>query len=114
MQHEDTEKRPDGWGGTGPSGDGGANRRVLTRFGLTAALTVFLASTMPQPLIAASLSSLSLLAGLVLAGLAALLRERPNGPVLNRWDESAALLALSLLAGFFVDPAAVTEALQAQ
>ncbi len=89
------------------------DRVSLIRFGLIVAMALLLASLAPPGLVAASFSSLAFLAAILSALFAALGRESPLEPRLTRWDESAALLLLSMIGGAFVDPMEVEEAARA-
>jgi hypothetical protein len=97
----------------GSSGDDNAerNRLSLLRLGAMAAMTLVLASFAPAGLTIAALSSLSFVSALVIATFALLYGERANAAHLTRWDEAAAMMALSLGTGMFVDPAAVEAAM---
>lgn len=86
-------------------------RTALTRLGLMLALAVLFASMAPPGLALASASSLLWLAGLATAMIGAFAGERVEAPVFTRWDVAAALLLFSMLAGAFVDPALVEQAI---
>ncbi|MQX37734.1 hypothetical protein [Roseospira navarrensis] len=82
---------------------------MLLRLGLFTSFALLIASTLPSPLVVASLSSLLWIGALVAAIGAALRGESVHRPALTRWDEAAVLMGASLLLGFFVDEAAVAE-----
>ena len=86
------------------------NQQSLFRVGLMFAIAFLLASSMPQPLMAAALSSLLSLSALVSAGLAAFMGDRLHASHFTRWDEAAAMLFASMVAGAFVDQEALAEA----
>jgi len=91
------------------------NRQSLVRLAMMIGFAVMIAAASPAALAVAAFSSLLLLGSLVASGFAMFGGERPSAPHFTRWDEAAALFALSMLAGFFVDPAAVQAAVaQAQ
>ena len=85
------------------------NAESLIRFGLIFAISFLIASTMPSEAVAATLSALLSIGGFVSANVALLNGERVFTGHITRWDEAAALMALSILAGWFVD----TETLHA-
>jgi hypothetical protein len=89
----------------------GKNRQVLIRSGLMLALTLVLASNAPAGLVAATISGLTLMAAMVVLMFALLVGERIGSPHLTRWDECAAMLGVSLAAGFLVDPVALEAAI---
>ncbi|MCG8354246.1 MAG: hypothetical protein MI920_01620 [Kiloniellales bacterium] len=89
------------------------NRRVLLRVGLMAALALAISSALPPALIAPALSSFFFLFAMASGVVAGLSGERPFAPHLTRWDQSAMLMALGLVAGFFVDPEALEAAVAA-
>jgi len=102
----------------GPHPEGGDgpihpdNQRMLVSLGLIIALSLFFASALPAVLIPAALQKLFVWGALGGVLLAAFRSEPWNAPRLTGWDQAAVLLLLSLLAGFFVDPAAITEFLR--
>jgi len=89
------------------------NTASLLRVGLFLSLALLIASTMPAPLMVASLSSLLWVGSLVSALAAALMRGPVFVPHLTRWDEAAMLMAVSLFLGFFVNQQAVMEHVEA-
>jgi len=86
------------------------NQESLTRFGVMTALAVFFALLTPPAQMAAMVSSLLHIGALVSVVMAAVRGERLWADHLTRWDEAAALMLVSMLAGTFVDPEAVTAA----
>lgn len=70
-----------------------------------------LATTAPAGLALPTFSSLLLIGSLIAAGAALVMTEKPMAAHLTRWDEAAALLGLSILAGVAVDPVAAQQAL---
>ncbi len=88
------------------------NRRVFTRLGIMAAVALFMASAMPPALVAPALSSLLCLFAVASGMVAGLTSERLFADHLTRWDQGAFLLALSILAGLFVDPEALRVAVE--
>jgi len=95
------------------SGGNGVNTASLLRVGLFVSLALLIASTMPAPLMVASLSSLLWVGSLVSALAAPFVREPVFAPHLTRWDEAAMLMAVSLLLSFFVNRQAVIEHVEA-
>jgi hypothetical protein len=90
---------------------GRSSRRALVRLGLVMAICFFFATTMPRGLIMATFSSLLTLAAMGTVIFALLLREPVWAGYVTRWDQASVLLALSLIAGWTVDPDAAAEAL---
>ncbi len=88
------------------------NRQVYVRLGIMVALAFFMASVMPPALVAPALSSILCFFAMASALVAAFTSERLSADHFTRWDQSAVLMALSLLAGFFVDPEALRAALE--
>lgn len=110
---ENPHPEPRGSGDLEPAGAPDvATARTLLTVVLTAALALVLASTYPlgvMPVVLSSLLFWGALGGVLLA----LWRQEPiDAGHLTGWDQAAMLLALSLLAGFFVDPAAVEALLE--
>lgn len=97
----------------GSSGDPGdeRNRLSLLRLTVMVTTTLFLAWFAPAGLTVAAVSSLSFISALVIATFALFYGEPPQADHFTRWDEAAAMLALSLGAGFFIDPAAIEAAM---
>lgn len=87
------------------------NRLSLIRLAVMAATTLFIASFAPPGLTIAAISSLACISALVIATFALFYGERAQAEHFTRWDEAAAMLALSLGAGLFVDPAAIEAAM---
>ncbi len=88
------------------------NIAAAIRVALVFAICLFLASHLPHALVAVFLRSLLLLSAMISAGLAVFNREYPLVDHFTRWDEAAALAILGFLTGFFIDPQAVTAALE--
>ena len=97
----------------GPSGDprDERNRLSLVRLAVMIATTLLLASFAPPGLTIAAVSSLAFISALVIATFALFYGERAQADHFTRWDEAAAMLALSLGAGLLVDPAATEAAM---
>ena len=99
------------------SDDGGlavqdtANRRALARFAWVFGSGLALSLALPQWFFAAGISSFTALAAGLLATIALFARDDLLAPHLTRWDVAAALYAVSLFAGLFVDRAGVHLAL---
>lgn len=91
----------------GPEDIATSNQQSLMRFGMMMAIALLLTSTAPLPLAMAVFSSTTLIAAFMLGVFALLFREKIDAPHFTRWDEALAMLGLSMLAGMFVDPAAV-------
>lgn len=87
------------------------NRLGVIRVGAMAATTLVLASFAPPGLAVASFGSLAFISALVIATFAMIYGEDVGASHVTRWDEAAAMMGLSLAAGFFVDPAAVEAAI---
>lgn len=97
-------------GGSGRSQNQGQhdpNRGRLTAAALGIALTVFLTSWLPGPLIAPVVSEILLFAAFGTSIIAGLRGEVVFADQITGWDQAALMLFVSLLAGFFVDPEAV-------
>jgi ABC-type multidrug transport system permease subunit len=88
------------------------NRQSLFRFAAMMMIAALIAASAPSALAAAAFSSLLFMGAMIAAGFALITGDPTSGPHLTRWDEAAALLALSLFTGFFVDQAAVEEAVR--
>lgn len=80
-----------------------ANQRALHRFAWIFGSGLALALSLPGILFAATFGSFTGLGAGIVATVALLAREEPFAPHFTRWDIAAALYALSLLAGLFVD-----------
>jgi hypothetical protein len=80
-----------------------ANQSALNRFAwiLGAALAVALIA--PDLLFPATISSFTCFSAGILATIALFAKDDVFAPHLSRWDVAAALYAVSLFAGFFVD-----------
>ena len=83
------------------------NRSGLTVFLLVCSLVIILASGLPPVLVAPALKEMLALTAIGAALMAAFQGESLGARHLTHWDQAAGFLALSLLAGFFVDPAAL-------
>lgn len=80
-----------------------ANQRALQRFAWILGIGLAFSLTLPSLFFAAAMSSASALGAGILATIALLARDDIFSPHLSRWDVAAALYAVSLFAGFFVD-----------
>jgi hypothetical protein len=98
----------------GSEADEARNRQSAFRVGLMIAMSFLLATTAPQPLVMAAFSSMALISAFVILGFAMVMGERMWTSHFTRWDEAAVMLGVSLLAGLFVDPAAIQKAMEAQ
>lgn len=87
------------------------NRLSLVRLAVMVATTLFLASFAPPGLTVAAINSLAFISAVVIATFALFYGERAQAEHFTRWDEAAVMLALSLGAGLFVDPAAIEAAM---
>ena len=59
-------------------------------------------------------SGLLFISAIVAAVFALVMHDHPFAGHFTRWDETAALLGLSLAAGLMVDPTAIDQAMQQQ
>ena len=84
--------------------------RVLT-VGVLGVVILYFASGLPAALVAVAVREMLFLAAACFFVLAALRRERMWGETLSGWDQAAMLMALSLLAGMFIDPEAASQAM---
>lgn len=91
---------------------GQRNRKALIGFLLLCTIAFFLVSSLPTALIPPAIAKLLAFASFGAAFVAALHRDRLFAEHFTRWDQAAALMALSLLAGLLTDPAAVGAALE--
>lgn len=81
------------------------NTNALVRFALLFGVALVIASSAPPAFFAATFSSFLFVFSLGSAIAAGLARDAIFASVLTRWDQAAALMAVSILAKFFVDPA---------
>lgn len=88
------------------------NRHSLTRLGLMVAVTLMVATMAPPPLMLAMFSSMALVGAMVIAAFALLFREQPTARHFTRWDEAMAMLGLSMLTGFLIDPEVVQATIE--
>ena len=86
------------------------NQQSVFRFGLMFGIALLFAFSMPPALMPAALSSLLSLSALISAGLAVFMGDRLHAHHFTRWDEAAAMLFASMVAGAFVDHQALAEA----
>lgn len=84
-----------------------ANQRALTRFAWIFGACLALALAVPAPFFALAICACSGLAAGGAATVALLARQDVFVPHLSLWDVAALLYAISLLAGFFIDPGGV-------
>jgi len=80
-----------------------ANHHALVRLAWIFGAGVFFAMTFPHVLFAATMSSFLGLGAGIIATLALIGRDDIWAPYLTRWDIAAALHAMSLFSGFFVN-----------
>ena len=85
--------------------------RRLFAVAFAAALALAFASLIPGPLVAPVMRELLFFAAWCAVLVAVLRREEPFAQGITAWDQAAIFLLLSLFSGFFVEPAAVAEAL---
>ena len=88
-----------------------ANQRSLNRFAWIFGCGLALSLTVPPVFFAATISSFSALGAGLVATIALFARDNVFAPHLTRWDVAAALYAVSLFAGLFVDLASLQLAL---
>ena len=86
------------------------NNHALLRFAILLGVALAIASAAPGALFAASFSTFLFVFALGSAISASFVREPVLAPNLTRWDVAAGLMALSILAKAFVDPAVVQQA----
>lgn len=91
-----------------------ANQIALARFAWIFGAGLAISLSFPPVLFAPTASTILGFSAGVLATVALFAREPVWGPELSRWDVAAALYALSLFIGFFVDIAGVQAYIQAQ
>ena len=84
-----------------------ANNRALQRFAWIFGAGLALSLIAPDLLFPAMISSFTGLSAGVLATIALFARDNVFAPHLSRWDIAAALYAVSLFFGFFVDLEAI-------
>ena len=91
---------------------GQRSRNVLHVFLLLCVAILLLASTLPSVLVPPALSQLLAIGSFAAATVAIFRRERAFVRHLTHWDQAAAFMALSLLAGLFTDTTAVNAFLE--
>lgn len=89
------------------------NRRALLTVAMTVALAFALSSSLPGPVIPAAMESFLFFGAIGAILVAMLRRDDMKAPRLTGWDQALMLMFLSLASGFFVDPTAVHEHLEA-
>lgn len=85
-----------------------ANQRAFTRFAWLFGCVLALSLGVPDLFFAATISSFTALAAGIIATIALFAREHLLAPHLSRWDIAAALYAVSLFSGLFVDLEAIS------
>ena len=98
-----------------PNTEEEARRRsklVLFRLGMLAVFAVVFAALAPGPLFPAALQVMLFITAIGSAVTAVLLREPPLSPHLTHTDQAALLLLAALVAGWFIDPAAIEQHLE--
>lgn len=80
-----------------------ANRRASNLFAWIFGIGLAVSLTMPALLFAAAISSFTALGAGIIATIALVARDDMLATHLSRWDVAAALYAVSLFTGFFVD-----------
>ena len=98
--------------------DGQGHRRFeipsgLLRVAAVFALSLLFSSQLPHVLVPVAMAQMLGFAALASAAVALLTRQPVMAPRITPWDEAAALLAMSLLAGMLVDPDAARDAVEA-
>ena len=88
------------------------NRRALGVVGVVLAVGVFLASSLPGPVIPLALETFLIYAAAGGALFAAIRGDAWDADHLTGWDQAAMLLVVGLTAGLFVDPDAVQALLE--
>ncbi len=91
-----------------------ANQRAFTRFAWIFGCGLALSLTVPELFFAATISSFTALGAGIIATIALFARDNPFAPHLSRWDIAAALYAVSLFSGLFVDLEAISFYLMMQ
>ncbi len=85
------------------------NMPSLLRLALFLVIALVMSLTMPHDLFAYGFSGMLGFGAFISALTASFVREKVRAPHLTRWDESAVLMAISLLVGFFVDPQVIAQ-----
>ncbi len=89
----------------------GPNSGGLLTAGLAVVLAALVASMLPAPLVAPVMRELLLLSAFGAVFVAVLRQDRLFADEFTAWDQAAMLAFIGLLCGLFVDPEAVSEAL---
>jgi hypothetical protein len=85
------------------------NQRILVSTALVVTMALFLASSAPPQIAAASLRGMLFYAALAAMVMAAVRRESFAADYLTGWDQTLMLVLSSIAAGFLVDPHAVRQ-----
>ena len=85
-----------------------ANQRAFTRFAWIFGCGLALALIVPDLFFAATISSFTAFGAGLMSTIALFARDDLFAPHLTRWDIAAALYAVSLFAGLFVDMEAIS------
>lgn len=104
----DRDGHPDDPHGRG-DGPVGWNMAMLQWFGMLTAASLLVAGQASMPLAIALLSALLLLFGASIGLVGLFAADRPSARHFTRWDVAAWLVALSVVAGHFADPAALAS-----
>lgn len=91
-----------------------ANQRAFTHFAWIFGLGLAFSLTVPEFFFAATISTFSAFGAGIIATIALFARDDPFAAHLSRWDIAAALYAVSLFSGLFVDLEAISFYLMLQ
>ena len=89
------------------------NMRSIMRVALLGGFSILLALLWPRELFPVMLAGFLFINALMSAFSAAIHRQPVWHPDFTRWDEAAAFYVFGFLAGLFIDPAVMEEAMQA-
>ncbi|QQP88125.1 hypothetical protein IGS68_18960 [Skermanella sp. TT6] len=89
------------------------NARSMMRFALLSGLSLVLALLWPAHLFPVMLAGFLFINAMTSAAVAAIQRQPLWSPTLTRWDEGAAFYVFGFIAGLFIDPGVVEDALNA-
>jgi hypothetical protein len=89
------------------------NLRSMTRVVLLGGVSTLLASLWPRELFPVMLAGFLFINALMSAFAAVIRRQPVWSDTFTRWDEAAAFYVFGFLAGLFIDPAVMEEAMKA-
>ena len=89
------------------------NQIALMRIAMAFALSLLMASTAPAGLVLPFFNSMLFFWAVGASIVAAAMGERLLAPTLTRWDEAVACGLGCMVSGWFIDPAAVPQAVEA-